>query len=299
MHNKQSLPGQVTATGIMLLFLAALALGVMRLPQVYGGYSDRRTLNHPEYAENDVKVYARDYMSMEEKLQDIVFYQNRGIELQSVTLPAAGDREVSDSELAGYLQQELDSLYELGILHAAVDLSEYDQSYRELCDLYPGNGDRMKGRISYWILSYEGADGLLSVQMDAEYHKLYNIVMDGPNAGTEKDVRGAYLAAQMLEKYKSGTEMAIEMMDALSGGFADYYGIMVSEEGAKIEWGETRGDRVEALAVLLEKSVLEYAGEDWEFQVEDSIVIKADGSRLGVWSECYGSYFTAGIQWGT
>ncbi|HCT89938.1 MAG TPA: hypothetical protein DF613_00930 [Lachnospiraceae bacterium] len=299
MHKKQSLPGRITATGIMLLFLAVLVLGVMRLPQVYGSYSDRRTLNHPEYTENDVKVYACDYVSMEEKLQDIVFYQSRGIELQSVSLPAAGDREVSDSELAGYLQQELDSLYGLGILHAVIDLSEYDQSYRELCDLYPGNGDRMKGRISYWILSYEGEEGLLSVQMDAEYHKLYAIVMDGLNAGTDNDVQGGYLAVQMQEKYRSGTEMAIELMDALSEGFAEYYGITISEEEAEIEWGEARGDRVENLAVLLEKCMQEFPGEDWSIQVEDSIVIKADGSRLGVWSEYYGSYFMAGIQWST
>ena len=58
MRKRQSLSGRMAATGLMLFFLAALVLGAMRLPQVYGSYSDRRTLNRPEYTENDVKIYA-------------------------------------------------------------------------------------------------------------------------------------------------------------------------------------------------------------------------------------------------
>ncbi len=231
MRKRQSLSGRMAATGCVLLFLAILVLGVMRLPQVYGGYSDRRTLNHPEYTENDVKVYVYDYASMEEKLQDIVYYQKRSIELQEVYIPAAGDTEVLDGKLTGYLQQELDRLYQLGILSGAIDLSAYHLIYRSLCNVYPGNGDRLKGRISYWLLNYESTEGLLTAKMDTEYHKLYNISMDGTtDAGRECSAQGEYLVSEMLKAGKSGRETAVDLMDKLSQGYAEYFGITVSEE---------------------------------------------------------------------
>ncbi|MCI8592995.1 MAG: hypothetical protein HFI88_11790 [Lachnospiraceae bacterium] len=300
MRKRQSLSGRMAATGLMLFFLAALVLGAMRLPQVYGSYSDRRTLNRPEYTENDVKIYVYDYASMEEKLQDIAYYESRSIEWQNVLIPAAGDTKASDDELNGYLQQELDQLYGLGILRARVDLSAFRQARRELRNIYPSNGDRLKGQISYWQLYYESEEGLLITQMDTEYHKLYSINLDGVNAQRNCSAVGEYLADRILRGHTSGAEAVQDLMGSLSEGYAKYYGIAVSAEAEDLDVykekmaGEWAGP-AETAALMASKG-----DEGWGFGVESAIAVKGDGSGLGVWGSYYtgDASFSSGILWG-
>ncbi len=296
----------MAATGSMLLCLVLLAQGVMRLPQVYGGYSDRRTLNRPEYMENDVKAYANEYASMEEKLQDIVYYQSRFIELQEVYIPAAADTEVSDGELTGYLQEEIERLYRLGILYGTIDLSEYRLVYREMYNIYPGNGDRLRGRISYWFLNYESAEGLLMVKMDTEYHKLYEITVEGTDARSECVAQEEYLIGEMLNAGKSGRETAMGMMDKLSQGYAGYFGITVSKETeesrAEAEIYKYReqiaGDLSRAIETVI--WMIKEGGLGWKFSVENGLAIKEDGSLLRFRAnyQSGGVIFSTGIQWG-
>lgn len=300
MRKKQSLPGRMAARGLMPLFLVVLVLGVMRLPQAYGSYSDRRTLNRPEYVENDVKVHAYNYASMEEKLQDIAYYESRSIEWQNVFIPAAGDTKVSDNELNGYLQQELDHLYSLGILRAKVDLSAFRQARRILCNIYPGNGDRLKGQISYWHLYYEREGELLITRMDTEYHKLYSINLYGENAQRNCSAMGEYLADKIIYEHRSGAETVQDLMNDLSEGYAEYYGIGVSEEteetdAYKKKMAEERAVAAETIALM----TLE-GDEVWEFNVKNTMAVKEDSSRLGVWGSYYtgDASFSSGIQWG-
>lgn len=206
MRKKKSLFRRMAATGTALLFLVILALGAMRLPQVYGRYNDKRTLNHPEYTENVMEIHAYDYTSMEEKLQDMAFYQSRSIELQPVYMPVSGDMGDSDEALTAHLQKELDQLYGLGILYRGIDLSGFTLSYRELCNLYPGNGDRLRGRIGYWLLTYESEEGVLIAQLDTVYYKLYNISLNGTVASRQCYALGEYLTQEVQNRYRQGWE---------------------------------------------------------------------------------------------
>ena len=71
----------------------------------------------------------------------------------------------------------------------------------------------------------------MTAKMDTEYHKLYNISMDGTtDAGRECSAQGEYLVSEMLKAGKSGRETAVDLMDKLSQGYAEYFGITVSEE---------------------------------------------------------------------
>ena len=309
MYEGRGLLKRLAVTGAMLLFLTVLMLGVMRLPQLYGDYSDRYTLNRPEYTENEVKVYARDYISMEEKLQEIAYYQSRSIELQPVYLPAAGDMEVSSETLTGYLQEELDQLFERDILHIPLNLSEYNLTFRELCNLYPGNGDRLRGRIDYWILTYEGEEGQLIAQMDTEYHKLYSVNLQGYIASWECYALGEVLSRGIKNKNGAGTEMARSFLESLSEGYAAYYGIVGGEEreetvsrqnSAALAWSEdAKNDMVRYLAPFMDKAAQDLYDEGWGFTAKDTIPMK-DGAGLGIWGnyQAVDRSCTVGIRWG-
>lgn len=217
----------MAATGSMLLCLSLLVLGVMRLPQVYGHYNDERTLNRPEYAENEVNVYSNDYTSVTEKLKDILYYESREIELTSMILPPASDTQVTDAELKEILQGELDQLYDKGILFERVDLAEYAYGYRQLRSLYPTNGDRLKGRISYWEIVFdrlENADDHIVILADAQYHKLYSLVVSGADADRLYVALQKWLIQGIWDKGRNGAQLAAELLNSLEGQLAEYYG---------------------------------------------------------------------------
>lgn len=237
MRKKMSLPGRMAAKGLVLLFLVVLVLGVMRLPQIYGRYSDERTLNRPEYAENEVSVYSYDYTSVTEKLQDIFYYEDKGIELTSMILPSAGDAEVSDEELKDILQGELDQMYLAGILLAQVDLEEYVCVHRQLRSIYPTNGDRLRGRISYWETVFESRDDVddhVVILADTQYHKLYSLTLSGVMGDRMCFALQNFLIDGMNGGGKSGIQLAAELLNSLSAQLADYYGCTVPEGSEKI-----------------------------------------------------------------
>ena len=293
----------------MFLSLALLVLGVMRLPQAYGSYSDRRTLDRPEYMTNEMKVFACDYASMEEKLQDIAFYQARSIELAEVVLPVSGNAEASDDEMAVYVQEEMDQMWELGILNKRIDLSEYDLSVRELHGLYPGNGDRLRGQISFWFLIYESKRSMLYIQMDTEYHKIYTLKVEASMAAELCREMEQYVNQEMVGRNRSGTEMAQGLTGALAEGYMEYYNMETAEiglqeeeplsdfytdSGAIVE--EAKGD----MGAYAQKAFEQIAVGDsaWDFELQEIISMK-ENSRLRVW-ERY-SYsdeaFATGILW--
>lgn len=219
----------------MLFCLVLLALGVMRLPQVYGQYSDRRTLNQPEYAENELKVYAYDYSSMVEKLQVIYEYQERGIGFTALFLPEAADSQVSEKELESTVQDELDRLQELAVFTERIDLQEYTISDRQLLNLYPENGDRLKGKIGMWQVTLEkikSSEDMLQVWIDTEYHKVYNLVVTGSDADRMCLSFREWLIQEIKKEGKRGAELAAEKLNSLSEGFAEYYGCAVPERRA-------------------------------------------------------------------
>ncbi len=236
MRERKERPGRMAATGSMLLCLALLVLGVMRLPQIYGRYSDERTLNRPEYAENEVSVYSYNYASMTEKMQDIFYYEARGIELASMALPSVGDAEVSDGELEAILQEELDQLYGAGVLLMRVDLAEYVCAHRQLRSIYPANGDRLRGRISYWETVFESRDDMddrVTLLADTQYHKLYSLTLSGAAGDRMCFALQNFLLEGIRGGGKSGAQLAAELLNSLSEQLADYYGSTVPEGSEK------------------------------------------------------------------
>lgn len=203
---------------IVTLLLVITFACAWELPAIYSYYCDKKAQNQEVHQTMEVEAYSYQYATMEEKIEELSYFENNGTELARIQLPEGVIEQPENSKLRELLQKELDKMTELNILPDSIDMECYELSILEEYRIYPVSSEQFKGEISYWSMTFVDKTTAITACMDTEFHLLYSLDINGDLAG--KSVESLVLQYAVDEKQKPGEKLIFEKVKQASENLA-------------------------------------------------------------------------------
>lgn len=167
---------QIIYTILGIACVGILFYTAMIFPQYYNVFYDKKTLNQITYMDVSLNMYETSYESFLEKLHTIAKCNSKGIDLQSVKIKEIEDG-MDNEKLTNIVNKELEVLLDKEVLVKEIAVSEDRLSLREMYTIYTTNGEENINGINYWKIVYDGEDYSVTIVLDAEYYKIYDILI--------------------------------------------------------------------------------------------------------------------------
>lgn len=210
---------QLIYTILGIIFVGILFCAAILFPQYYNMFYDNKTLNRITYMDVSFRMYETPYESFQQKLQTIAYCYSKGITLHAVKVNETED-EMNNEKLTDIVKKEWNTLMEKNVLVKEGEISGDNLSSREMYTIYTTSEEKSIKGINYWKLTYEGEDYSVTVVLDTEYHKIYDILVKS-NILFEKErknVKSDFGVDKkcMVEKYiaDDGNETAVDGNEA-------------------------------------------------------------------------------------
>ncbi len=159
------------------LLVALLVLSALFSPIAVMDYADHQTERHLSDFKMEVKTYTKKYSTFAEEVKAMINESAWRDSLQFVGI-AESRKSSSDEELTQVINQELNTLNNLGILVYPVMLTAAQLQSRKLFDLYSENEENILNGIHFWKLTYKVDNKTVDITVDAGFHVIcqYKIV---------------------------------------------------------------------------------------------------------------------------
>ncbi len=284
---------QIIYTILGIICVGILFCGAMIFPQYYNVFCDNKILNQITYMDVSLSAFETSYESFIEKISTIAHCQAEGIVLRAVKVNEI-EANMDNEKLTNIVKQELKTLYKKEVLVKKVTIKEDMLSLREMYTIYTTDGEENIKGINYWKIVYDTGEYNLTILLDAEYHKIYDILVkadalplyeeiksskygkDAINMKTDTAVTdNSFTVYEIADKIILGNRNCIAYMDGIVG----YYGIQSNE------W-------------FLEDEVFYAYPEKHGYNFEGIINLENDieaGQRLGI-DEYDCAYWSEGIH---
>lgn len=165
---------QIIYTILGIFFVEILFCAAILFPQYYNMFYDNKTLNRITYMDVSFQMYETPYESFQEKLRTIADCYSNGIPLHAVKVNET-EKDMDDKKLTDIVKKEWNALMEKKVLVKEGEMNEDNLSSREMYTIYTMNEEKNIKGINYWKITYENEDYSVTVVMDTEYHKIYDI----------------------------------------------------------------------------------------------------------------------------
>lgn len=208
--------------------LCALLVLALLVPGTVKKQYEKRTLGIKNYEALEYEPYEiRYYDTFEDKLSAIADCLARGEGLYTLQIGERTDN-TSDEELIKMVNEELEILYQKGILPEKITISSITQ--REFCELYSlvdtskediGAGEPLRN-IYFWKLTAitDTETGSVTVQIDSEFQKIYTVALfekeenlqweswiEGLRTQNQEKIAKAWISYWELTDQKGGPEI--------------------------------------------------------------------------------------------
>lgn len=157
-----------------------LVILAIYFPGYYESLYDSRLENKVTYEDAKLMVYEADYESFYDKLYAIALCRNEGIILKALKVNEY-ETGISDDELLEVVKKELDECFANGIFLTKIKMSKAKLISRELCTLYAADGNKEFKNINFYQVKYKTKDCNLTLYVDSEYFKIYDMELDMPD----------------------------------------------------------------------------------------------------------------------
>ena len=204
---------QIVYTILGIVCVGGLFCAAMIFPRYYNVLYDKKTLNQITYMDVSLNMYTS-YESFLEKLYTIARCEANGVVLQAVKVNEI-ETGMDNEKLTDIVQEELKTLFKSGVLTKKVKVSKDKLSLREMYTIYTTDREESIKGINYWKIVYDGEYYSMTILLDVEYHKIYDILVKS------NDVNYEYVRIQDM------------ILGAVCGewmhGMAEYYGFKAEQ----------------------------------------------------------------------
>jgi len=224
----------ILTAGLLVLLLVFALL----VPYAADCWYDRKTLGQQAYVEMEYEPYEISYYgSFEDKLDAITACIEAGAVPYAVTLEE-GEDAPDDETLAEAANEELQALYQNGILSGKVEVEAFqDRLFYEMYVVPQKDAAVSLQDVCFWTLTAKTHDGWIAIALDSEFHKIYWITVQSDVQGAQQEVYDGMKLAEgwchyweledpIIDHEDDGTKTNTQSVDGSAGEEGGVYTIL-------------------------------------------------------------------------
>lgn len=161
----------------LILGICLLVILALYIPQYYNSLYDFKLENKISYEDTELMAYETHYDSFYNKLYAVALCKNKDIGLKSIKINEY-DSSFNNDKLTEIIQRELDKLCDENTFLKSIEVLKDKLASRELYTLYAVKGNKEFKGINYYKVVYEIEECKITIYLDSEYHKIYDITIE-------------------------------------------------------------------------------------------------------------------------